>query len=282
MRNRKLVFAVISLILFAVIFYVDTVFLPTDIQLLVPYLIIASAATIFIGPKTGLTFSSLSIVLWLASKTQNFSKSQAAVYVDFFIKVLFIFGMYALMLFVRRIMRENERLLLSDELTGVASRRGFFHLANFETKRRIAKGNYLSVFYIDIDNFKTVNDTLGHEIGDKVLREFADCVRRATRPSDIFGRLGGDEFALLLSNVTSAEVNLVSRRIMANFKAVSKSNEWPTTLSIGIYSTEAKKEIGELIRSADELMYEAKQKGKNQIAQNKLGAFAAQSKTAIA
>jgi len=262
---RKVLLSIASAALYCGIFYVDLYYLPSEIQLLIPYLIVSCFCTVLVGPRTGLGFSTLAIVFWIASKTQVFSEFRTAVYIDLAIKITFVFGMYLLMRYIRKLLIEREGLLLIDDVTGASSRRGFFHLANFELAKRNDRGNYSSLFYIDLDNFKTVNDTLGHQAGNLVLKEFARVARQAVRGGDIFGRLGGDEFCLLLSNVSQDQVEMISNRIVQGFSAVCKANHWVTTLSIGIYSTREKQDIHALIKEADELMYEAKRGGRNQV-----------------
>lgn len=124
----------------------------------------------------------------------------------------------------------------------------------------------MAILFIDLDRFKTINDTLGHDIGDLLLKETAKRLKAALRETDFVCRVGGDEFIILLNNITNNEVNKLAQRIVDAFKDkfVLRGNTLFVTPSIGIsiYPNHGN-DIETLIKKADDAMYLAKKKGKN-------------------
>jgi diguanylate cyclase (GGDEF)-like protein len=263
--GQKLLLCGIAIAFFLSVLWADILLLSTQIQLIVPYLIVVCATTLFIGTRTGFLFSMLSVLFWFSSKTRNFSDLTPATYADLGIKSAFVFVLFLLMRYARKIFQENEQLSLTDELTRMHNRRGFLYLAGFELQRQKRTQHFLSVLFIDIDDFKTVNDTLGHRIGDAVLKEFSEVVRKCTQPGDLSARIGGDEFCLLLPDTEPEKTRRITEQIVRDFRKVSERNKWDTTLSIGVYSTTFRNHIHTMLAKADNLMYLAKKKGKNQV-----------------
>ena len=123
-----------------------------------------------------------------------------------------------------------------------------------------------SVAYFDCDNFKTVNDTLGHKTGDKLLTVVSETVRRCMRTMDVFARLGGDEFILLMPETGGENAVEAAERIQNEVNSEMKANRWPVTLSIGVSTFQGTiLSSEEVIEQADNTMYAAKNSGKNRI-----------------
>ena len=132
----------------------------------------------------------------------------------------------------------------------------------------ICVANFLSQFlaYLDLDDFKKVNDTAGHDEGDRVLAAVGDVLRRHTRKSDLVARLGGDEFVLLLMNTDRSGALGTLERIRDALRKVIEERSWPITVSVGALSfLEAPATIDEAMQAADALMYRAKSEGKNRV-----------------
>jgi diguanylate cyclase (GGDEF)-like protein len=124
----------------------------------------------------------------------------------------------------------------------------------------------LTVVYMDLDNFKAVNDHFGHEVGDKLLRMITKIINRNIRSTDAVARLGGDEFALLLPETNGASAGRVIEKLHAQLLAAMKKNGWPVTFSIGVVTFLSQPEsVDTMIKLVDDLMYAAKESGKNQI-----------------
>ena len=158
-----------------------------------------------------------------------------------------------------------ERLSLTDDLTGLPNRRGVMSFLEFEISKSKRYGEPLSVALLDLDDFKTINDTYGHLVGDTVLREFAALMRSKLRASDIVGRWGGEEFLVIMPNTDLRTAVGVIERLR---KEVSERYFDPVgKLSVSAGETELREEddIDSVIRRADENLYRAKREGKNRV-----------------
>ena len=121
-----------------------------------------------------------------------------------------------------------------------------------------------SLAYIDIDDFKSINDTLGHNAGDAVLRLVGNTLQNATRKSDSVARIGGDEFTILLSGAGQQSAATVMTKIEESLRSALAREKWTVTFTIGLATfPEPPQTVEAAIEQADDLMYEAKRKGKN-------------------
>ncbi|MGB8339737.1 MAG: EAL domain-containing protein [Burkholderiales bacterium] len=159
--------------------------------------------------------------------------------------------------------REKEilRLAYEDSLTGLSNRAMFNDRLEEAVKLAKRKGFPLSIFMLDLDRFKYVNDTLGHSVGDQVLKEVALRLRRLLRASDTLARLGGDEFAIILPSVDPERVNTVAHKILRTLEAPIIIEDQPidVSASIGIANyPEHGDDTHTLLRRADASMYAAK------------------------
>ena len=163
--------------------------------------------------------------------------------------------------------REEDLLqrALYDPLTGLANRALFReHVEKALARLRRSPALPHAVLFVDLDDFKTVNDSLGHAAGDEVLVEVGNRLRRWMRPSDTASRLGGDEFAVLLENTSAAEVEVLADRILKVLLSpvLVLGKEVVLTGSIGIALSDSGEDADELLRNADVAMYTAKAAGK--------------------
>lgn len=163
----------------------------------------------------------------------------------------------------RALERERE-LSRTDALTGLANRRAFVEAL----ERAVARGGRdVTVAYLDVDNFKAVNDRFGHDAGDGLLREVAGGLARAVRDGDVAARLGGDEFAVLFTRTPSEHAHTALRRLLA--VAAGAAARLPGTevgMSIGVVHWARLPETVEgVLRRADAAMYRAKREGKGRI-----------------
>ena len=161
-----------------------------------------------------------------------------------------------------------QQQALTDELTSLPNRRRFMTEFRREAQRADRAGTPLSVIMLDIDDFKQVNDTWGHETGDLVLRGLAEALAVATRSIDLAARLGGEEFAILLPNTDAHDAERVAARIQADLAtmAVPAGDEMvQATASFGISSFPDLAALSDLLNDADRCLYEAKRAGKNRV-----------------
>lgn len=163
-----------------------------------------------------------------------------------------------------------EEQLTKDSLTQAYNRKAFAHFLNsaFIT----AKRDFSSVclFMIDVDNFKTINDTYGHQVGDKILKHIADKLIQTTRSADIVCRYGGDEFAIICPNIDSLSGLQLAEQLRNKVEIMQftiHGKKVNTTLSIGVsnFPDNDIQCVSQFIAYADKAMYKAKRKGRNQI-----------------
>jgi diguanylate cyclase (GGDEF)-like protein/PAS domain S-box-containing protein len=162
-----------------------------------------------------------------------------------------------------------EQLAMADELTGLFNRRAFFKQGAEEIQRSQRYHSPLSLLMMDIDRFKTINDTYGHDAGDQMLRCVADTLQHHIRNVDTLARLGGEEFGILLPNTEAADaVKLAERLRLAVEQAIcfGLEQERSVTVSIGVAKHDEEiQNIDYLLKDADAAMYQAKNQGRNQV-----------------
>jgi diguanylate cyclase (GGDEF)-like protein len=164
---------------------------------------------------------------------------------------------------------ELKRLATTDSLTGAFNRRHFLELATKEVARMRRYRHAVSCMMIDIDHFKNVNDTYGHHVGDQAIVAAAKVARAALRTEDVFGRLGGEEFAAMLPVTALAKAEQVSQRLRLSIAAIRLPTDFAElsfTVSIGLVEISGEGESFEqALKRADEALYEAKHRGRNQV-----------------
>ena len=164
---------------------------------------------------------------------------------------------------------ELKRQARIDYLTGVANRGHFMDQAEQELARAVRYSNDLSIFMMDIDHFKQVNDRYGHKIGDSVLKKLAQVCLNTLRTVDILGRIGGEEFAILLPETNMAEALEVAERLRQEIASsrlpLEEGLPVQFTVSIGVSSLATSDDnIDVLLNAADKALYKAKEAGRNQ------------------
>jgi diguanylate cyclase (GGDEF)-like protein/PAS domain S-box-containing protein len=168
---------------------------------------------------------------------------------------------------------EREKVLSSvDPLTGTINARVFRDRAREEIDRSRRYGRPFTLAYVDLDNFKTVNDRFGHSAGDNLLRMVTDIIRNNLRTTDIFARVGGDEFAFLLPETDQGSAHAVLDKIRNKVASSLQEAELPVTMSVGaVVYLSPPDSVDSMIQQADNLMYQAKYSGKNRIRQEVYG-----------
>jgi diguanylate cyclase (GGDEF)-like protein/PAS domain S-box-containing protein len=160
----------------------------------------------------------------------------------------------------RRLLEETRHLAYHDPLTG---------LLNREHLRSVELGPNTCVLFCDLDGFKQANDACGHQVGDKILFELANVLRRGVRSSDDLVRIGGDEFVVLLSHTTERDAIRIAENLVKSVAAsrfASDGRDFSITMSIGVAPRGTSADIHEMIHEADQACYAAKRTGGNRVA----------------
>jgi diguanylate cyclase len=164
---------------------------------------------------------------------------------------------------------EAQRQAATDSLTGIANRRHFVELAERLIAQSMRYGRPCTLLVVDVDRFKTTNDTHGHAAGDAVLRSIVSVLKRTLRESDLLGRLGGDEFAVLLPETSLAMALVTAERLrgaVQNEASQSEIRDLTLTVSIGVAALdEIARSLDAIHRKADAALYEAKRRGRNRV-----------------
>lgn len=164
---------------------------------------------------------------------------------------------------------ELKKLAMTDPLTGISNRRNFMLRASEELERTKRYNQPLSIMLLDIDNFKAINDTYGHEAGDEVLRSLTNHCLSNLRAIDKFARFGGDEFFALLVQTDQDKANEIAERLRESIERLEihvDSETINTSVSIGLITTTGDElSVNELIKQADKALYKAKNRGRNQV-----------------
>lgn len=177
-----------------------------------------------------------------------------------------------------RMQKQFRRLAETDALTGAANRRAFMQYLEMQSEKARRHETPVSVVMIDLDHFKSVNDTYGHATGDRVLIETVKEVQSCLRDRDLLGRLGGEEFAVVLHDTRLEQAGMVAERIRETIERMHVENDdgerFNVTGSFGVASVQLKHGLDtpdSLLQAADEVLYFSKQNGRNRVTLAKPG-----------
>jgi|GEM_PF-639036 len=168
----------------------------------------------------------------------------------------------------KRLEQELRQLATTDPLTGAFNRRYFLDIVGMEISRAQRYNRPLALIMFDIDHFKHINDTGGHELGDAVLTGMAALVRQRLRHSDVFVRWGGEEFLILAVETTLRQALALAETLLAAFRHASFADLGPVTASFGVTEFGANDNLDRWLKRADDLMYRAKHKGRDRVEYN--------------
>jgi diguanylate cyclase (GGDEF)-like protein len=246
-----------------------------EVALYVFYLVPIVAATWFVNEGAGAALSLLSGGL-AAYDTEVLSgligrSPLTGIWAVISRLIFFLFAVW-LVGRLRRSMESIRRMAMTDSLTDVYNARAFFDFLEKEMARSRRYKRPTSLMYLDLDNFKTINDTFGHQTGDSALEIVAATLKSSVRLTDIVTRLGGDEFAVLLPETAEDDARTIAQRARENMAREMSARRWPLSFSVGLSTCRDDLcTADELLRVADDLMYQVKRSGKNGILNQVMG-----------
>lgn len=227
------------------------------------YLVPISFFTWFIGLWTGIITALSSALLLLVFDLVHGVRAQP--YWDTLMNLAMFIFMVFILSEVRALYERERDLSRTDALTDLLNRRAFMEGLERERARHRRFPRPVTLVYLDLDNFKSINDTHGHAEGDELLRAVAQTMSASVRDVDAVGRLGGDEFAILMPETDGGSSAMAVKKVERQLHEMA-AGRWPVTLSIGAMTFDVVPDSAEeMVRLADALMYEVKQSGKNRI-----------------
>lgn len=260
-KHSPFILHAIGLLLLIVVGSVD--YITDDLAFLIFYIIPIAWGAWFAGRGAGILYAVISACTWTIVNAGYQPTTQV-----WWIGEKFIFLLLFAWVFSRLhgALAKEQELSRTDPLTGAMNRRCFWELAEHEMQRSGRSHRPMTLVYLDADNFKKVNDTLGHKTGDQLLQSIAAVLVKNLRKSDMVARLGGDEFVILLPETGFDAAGAVLEKIRAELLAEMSRHLWPVTFSIGAMSfQDIPGSFDEVVHLSDTLMYAVKESGKNAV-----------------
>jgi diguanylate cyclase (GGDEF)-like protein len=233
-----------------------------ELSFYVFYFIPILLVTSYGGMTAGVVISLTAAVVWSAADHYS-----GAVYGGIFARywnIIVRFLSFLLVAAMQHLLGRERHLARTDFLTKLANRQYFYEIAEKEISRSRRYQMPFTVAYIDLDNFKQVNDRYGHSTGNRLLQTVAALLKQNIRDVDTAARLGGDEFALLLPQADQEAGKSVLLKLQALLNEAMREHAWPVTFSIGVVTFhQTPDSIRAMVNEVDQRMYTVKEKGKN-------------------
>jgi diguanylate cyclase (GGDEF)-like protein len=232
------------------------------------YLLPVAFVAWFVGERAGIAISCIGALAWHVANMQDSAVSVRSIvfYWNSTTRLGFFLVVALLLSKLKNALERESALSRTDFLTGALNSRAFSEAGMVEILRARRHGRPFTTVYIDLDNFKVVNDTLGHSVGNTLLRHVVDALKSTVRATDLIARLGGDEFAVLLPETDGESAKVLVSKLREHLLDAMQNQTWPVTFSVGVLTcVSPPATVDELIRVADVLMYDAKKTGKNAI-----------------
>lgn len=218
--------------------------------------------------RTGFFVAFLSVLTLFVARAAGSSATLTSFYSLLTVLPHFLAYLIFTMLVInfRNTLRIQVNVAETDGLTGIHNARSFRMAVTSELARSRRYSHVFSLAYIDVDDFKSINDLSGHAAGDRLLIEVAKCLVSSLRESDVVARLGGDEYACLLPETSQDEARKAFVKTIFQLKQCAKRNQWPVSFSIGVITfAELPADADQAIGLADRLMYSVKRHHKDDI-----------------
>jgi diguanylate cyclase (GGDEF)-like protein len=226
------------------------------------YLFPVGIAAWYIGLEAGISLSILSALAWYIADTLARTTPYEYPFIPAWntgVRLMTFLITTVLFYVLRSTMEREAQNARIDPLTGAPNTRAFYEAAEMQISILKRYQRPFSILYLDIDDFKELNDTHGHSAGDSALKTVVHTLRQNLRIGDIIARLGGDEFVILLTEADARAAEIVSSRVQSAIRS-----KLTLTCSMGVLTcVSPPRSVDELIRKADNLMYEAKHLGKD-------------------
>jgi diguanylate cyclase (GGDEF)-like protein len=265
-KISRLVWLAVGLILLGGVAYLDYI-TGVELSFSLFYLLPISLLAWAVRERFGLVIAFLSAGIWLVVDILSGNRySSVFTHIWNAIIRLGFFLLPVFMIRLNRAMQREKALARVDFLTGVLNTHFFRELAQMEINRSVRYKHPFTLAFIDVDNFKSINDTFGHTTGDTVLRAIAGNIKAHLRKTDIVARMGGDEFVVLLPETDGNTAPVVISNMQHALSKEMQENNWHVTFSIGVLTfTDARLSVDEMLGRVDKLMYTVKHSGKNNI-----------------
>ena len=225
---------VVSLLIMAILGFIDFIVV-WEVDLLIFYLAPIFLVAWFVGKNAGAVISVMSAITWfIADESSLHHYSHPVIPFWNMTVILCFFLTFTYMLAaLHKALEEQKELAHKDYLTEIANRRFFYEWVNLEIDKAKRNKQPLTMVYMDIDNFKTINDCFSHSTGDDLLRLVAKIIQENIRSIDIVSRLGGDEFVILLPGIDANVARNAIERVQKILIDEMNQKKWPVTFSIG-------------------------------------------------
>jgi len=238
-----------------------------NFSLSILYLIPVLLVSWYAGRLPGIAISFACALIWLTASLlgKNYYEYPVVLYWNDLMELAFFLTVTILITALKSSLQREMVLAKTDYLTRLPNRRCFFEFSEKELGRSLRYRHPLTIIYLDIDNFKTVNDTMGHSAGNELLCLVAETLSHIIRSTDMVARLGGDEFALLLPESDPESARNAVRKVMNGLTGALK-DDWPVTFSVGMVTYMLPPaSVDEMVKEADNLMYAVKLAGKGAV-----------------
>jgi diguanylate cyclase (GGDEF)-like protein len=257
----------VSIILVVILAFIDHI-TGFELSFSIFYLVPISLASWYHSRVSGIFICIFSSIVWLFvdySSGHHYSSAAIPIWNAIVRFGFFIWTAYLLSALKTRLQNE-QKLARTDQLTGIMNASAFKESAKIYIDLAIRNNHSIALGYIDLDNFKTINDTRGHTEGDQVLKIVAAEMTDSVRTVDLIARLGGDEFAILLPETDYTGAQIVFNKIRERLTQAVKREGWSVGFSIGVaIFKQVPDSTDSAVKVADALMYRVKSAGKNQI-----------------
>ena len=265
--ESKILLVFSGTILTIVIGYIDYVTgHETSLSLL--YLIPIFLVTNYLGKSSGILMGVIEGIVWTGTNLPPSVKFQLyhPFYWELLGNILICIAFAYLIYKLKKAFDREKEYARKDFVTGISNRKSFFEITQREVDRTRRYGGSFTVVYTDCDDFKSINDTMGHDAGDKCLRLIAKAIEKDIREVDLVARLGGDEFAILLPATGQESAKKFIERLRKGLYETTQENKLPVTFSMGAVTfLNAPESVEDIIKRTDDLMYVTKKSGKNNV-----------------